>query len=538
MLVPGRQPRPRQYDDPLATSSSQNCAPEQASYPLRIDGLERRLRRVYPLRLFLDYLRQFTVGSSFGLVIAAAFVLLWHVLAAATGAAAPVEIDVFSVTAVVTFLWTVLVSLFAITVRRFWRFGGLVALCLALLAAQYLLDLGTKAGPSVGAVIKAVESLSSATAVMLVGIVLVTYSYYAHLVWVLARAGVALLLVNASQRAIIRDLPAWQVAGFFSRFWGFPPLYRFARRSRARHAAIVVLSVTGALLFSIATVVPMAAILPIEDLVRIDELWCPGDAACMLERSGLLLRQFAFPLATVFACVLVGSGTQWLLRRLLRFSLDALQDIDSRAPVLFLRAFKDDQVPLKPPRLAAFGRLLELGRRPNSLDQLLLEEATPIGPVVGLGNPDDKRPPYGAARGYFDHKTWQEAVADLANNAVLIVICIDDSAGIWWEVEHLVGRRHLHKTLFLLHPRYARASENAAILRRIAERGRLALDPPAGEGGSTIGFFQDRSGGTCVVRSSTFSRFAYLLTLRVFIRERLGLLPASLADRRRWPQRL
>jgi hypothetical protein len=241
-----------------------------------------------------------------------------------------------------------------------------------------------------------------------------------------------------------------------------------------------------------------------------------------------------------FVFVLLGSGAQRLLRRLLRFSLDALQEVDARPPVLFLRAFKDDQVPLKPAQLSLFGRVLELGRRPNSLDQLLLEEATPIGPVVGLGNPDDKRPPYGAARGYFDHKTWQEAVTDLANNAILIVICIDDSAGIWWEVEHLVGRRHLHKTLFVLHPRYAGASENAAILQRIGERGSLALSTPGPEGApqSTIGFFQDRSGGTCVIRSATFSRFAYLLTLRAFIRERFGLLPASLADRSRWPEQL
>lgn len=527
----------------LATPSSDNAVQQKSlgSYPLGIDRLERRLRRVYPLRLFLDYFRQFTVGSAAGLLIAAAVILLWRVLAAASAVgSAPREVEVFSITAVVSVLWVVLVSLFAITIRRFWRFGGLVALVLAALATQYLLECGRNAGPAVGAVIRTVEQLSSATAGLLVGIVLVTFAYYAHLVWVLARAGLALLLVNARQRAALRDLPAWQVSGFFSRFWGFPPLYRFARASPLRHAAIVILSVTAALAFSIATVVPLTAMLPIEDLVRINDLWCPGDAACMLQRSGLLLRQFAFPLATVLACVLMGSAMQWLLRRLLQFSLEALQEVDTRAPVLFLRAFKDDQIPLKPARLGAFGRVLELGRRPNSLDQLLLEEATPIGPVVGLGNPDDKRPPYGAARGYFDHKSWQEAVADLASNAIMIVICVDNSAGIWWEVEHLVGRRHLHKTLFLLHPRYARASDNAAILRRIAEQGSFAIGTAAGDSASqsTIGFFQDRSGGTCVVRSSTFSRFAYLLTLRLFIRERLGLLPASLADRSRWPERL
>jgi hypothetical protein len=530
----------------LAAPISQNPVREEGPVPylLRIDRLERRLCRVHPLRLFLDYFRQFTIGSSLGLVIGAGYLLLRHVLAAATGSAAvtPVEIQVYSVTAVVTFLWTVAVSLFAITVRRFWRVGGLIALALAVLATRYLVEFGAKVAPAIDVVIETVEALSPIVAAMLLGVLVFTSLYYAHLLWVLGRAGLALLLMNASQRAIVRDLPSWQVNGFFSRFWGFPPLYRFARRSKARHAAIIVLSVAAALFFSIASVVPLTATMPIEDFRLINEQWCPGDAACMLGHSWRLLGQFAFPFAAVFGCVLAGMGAQWLLRRLLRFSLEELQEMDGRAPVLFLRAFKDDQVPLRPPRLAAFGRLLELGQRSNSLDQLLLEEVTPVGPVVGLGNPDDKRPPYGAARGYFDHKTWQEAVADLADNAALIVICIDASDGIWWEVEHLVGRQHLQKTLFLLHPRYASASENASILQRIVERAGkpLVLDMPAGgpAAETTIGFFQDRSGGTCAVRSSTFSRFAYLLTVRAFVRERLGLLPASLAERTRWPERL
>jgi hypothetical protein len=368
-------------------------------------------------------------------------------------------------------------------------------------------------------------------------------SWLIHLLWVVGRAGYELVLVSAAQRPILKDLPSRQstTSNILSQLWGFPPLYRFARRSTGRYVIIIALSVICAVFFSLATILPMALGDGLTELMYISLRWCADrDAACFHEHALEFLRSFTGPVEVIIVCLVAGWGAQRLLQRLLRFSLESLQEIDTRAPVLFLRAFKDDQVPLKPPRLAAFGRLLELGRRANSLDQLLLDEATPIGPVVGLGNPDDKRPPYGAARGYFDHKTWQEAVADLANNAILIVICIDDSAGIWWEVEHLVGRRHLHKTLFVLHPRYVGASENAAILQRIAERGSLALGPLGGEGESqsTIGFFQDRSGGTCVIRSSTFSRFAYLLTLRAFIRERLALLPVSLADRSRWPEQL
>src|SRR5262245_3952035 len=527
----------------LSASSSQNPAQQRpASYCLGIDRVEQRLRQIFPLQLFLDYLRQFTAAVAVVLLIAVLCALLWWALAIATGAdaATPLEIALpLFYTGFACCVWAIILSLFVNAVRRFWRVAGLVALALAMFLADYWIDFGVKEAPTVVAVIETVNVRSPVVAAMLLGMVVLTALYYVYIVWQLVRAGVALLLVNASQRAIRRDLPAWQASGFFGRFWGFPPLYRFARRSRFRHVAIVSLAVIAAFFFSFATMVPFVLTSSIYDFERMQKQ-CPGDAACMIERAWFYIAMYPEPFAFAFACVLVGSGAQWFLRRLLRFSLDELQEVDMRAPVLFLRAFKDDQVPLKPGRLGAFGRVLELGRRPNSLDQLLLDEATPIGPVVGLGNPDDKRPPYGAARGYFDHKTWQEAVADLANNAVMIVICIDDTDGIWWEVEHLMGRRHLNKTLFVLHPRYAGASENAAILQRIAERGSLALGTAAGETASqsTIGFFQDRSGGTCVVRSSTFSRFAYLLTLRAFIRERLALLPASLADRERWPERL
>ncbi len=193
---------------------------------------------------------------------------------------------------------------------------------------------------------------------------------------------------------------------------------------------------------------------------------------------------------------------------------------------MFLRAFRDDQVPLRTRKVALFGRVLELGRRSGSLDQLLLDEATAYGPVVGLGSPTDKRPPYGAARGYFTGETWQQAVANLAASSDFIVICVDDTAGVWWEVEQIV-QRHLGKTLFLLHPRYAVAADNALILARISQHFRghpeAEILHPQGQPpmAPVIGFFREGNGKLSLLHTSTFSRFAYLLALRAFIRRRL-----------------
>ena len=96
------------------------------------------------------------------------------------------------------------------------------------------------------------------------------------------------------------------------------------------------------------------------------------------------------------------------------------------------------------------------------------------------------------------------------------MICIDDTDGVWWEVEQLVGR-HLGKMLFLIHPRYASATENRELSAKEA-----ATCPIGGQSrlAPVIGFFRDQSGSLTILQTSTFSRFAYLLALRAFIRQR------------------
>src|SRR4029077_11068362 len=102
---------------------------------------------------------------------------------------------------------------------------------------------------------------------------------------------------------------------------------------------------------------------------------------------------------------------------------------------------------------------------------------TPLGPVVALGNPSDAYPPYGAARGYFDNKDWQQAVTDLANSAAAIIICVDNTPNIWWEVEHILTNQHLAKTLILIHPAHRLPSDNAALTGQLLTK--LKLDATA-----------------------------------------------------------
>jgi len=144
------------------------------------------------------------------------------------------------------------------------------------------------------------------------------------------------------------------------------------------------------------------------------------------------------------------------------------QASDTRRPILFLRSFRDDQVRLaNTATMPLLTRLVEAGVTPDRLDWLLNEEASPFGPVVAIGDPSDATPPYGIARAYFADNKWQDAVSQLANDSQTIVICLDDTEGVWWELEFLFREGLLEKTLILLHPNAQNVTLHNNILDRL-----------------------------------------------------------------------
>jgi hypothetical protein len=244
---------------------------------------------------------------------------------------------------------------------------------------------------------------------------------------------------------------------------------------------------------------------------------------------------FYVNVAVVLVLLLGANGLLRLARRRVRLSANELLAADDRPPILFLRSFRDDQVSLPfSPKRTWLGRMLALWQPRQPCDHLLLDEGTPLGPVVALGSPRDRVPPYGVSRGYFENKNWQQAVETLAADAQAIVICLDDTEGIWWEVDHIATALHLKKTLFVFHPCAANPEEHARIAAKLTDElgkregvlsdwaERLAERLAGGESpGNVLGFFFDRGGALCIATSSTFSDFAYLLALRWFLRYNL-----------------
>jgi hypothetical protein len=238
-----------------------------------------------------------------------------------------------------------------------------------------------------------------------------------------------------------------------------------------------------------------------------------------------------FGLALLLFLLALGNFFQKVARANAWSSLDRLTVADPRPPILFLRAFRNDQLAVPVPQLGYLSRLIALGLPAHSVDTILVEEGVRFGPVVALGNPRDPLPPYGAARGYFQDKDWKRAVTDLAKASQLIVLCLEDTESVAWEIDHVIGQGYLSKVLFVVPPAYVDRGNTAVVVRNLLDKLRAAHPhvqlPETHDAADIVAVFVDDNGQVEILRSSSGSGFAYRLALRRFIYARIGDTPNS-----------
>jgi len=162
------------------------------------------------------------------------------------------------------------------------------------------------------------------------------------------------------------------------------------------------------------------------------------------------------PIVVAAVCLVLANrlrhvGRQHFVDRLAEFK------ISPAGSTLFLRAFRDDQVRIRRASRNLFSSVFDLGRVPATLDELMLERLDGRGDLIAIGNPKDRKggarqSPWGAQRLYVDDAHWQETVTMLARDADRIVLCVDASHGVRWEIAHVLQGGHADKTLFFLNP--------------------------------------------------------------------------------------
>lgn len=153
----------------------------------------------------------------------------------------------------------------------------------------------------------------------------------------------------------------------------------------------------------------------------------------------------------------------------------ALQ-LDPRRPVVYLRSFQRDRHRIYPTWKIIRQFLFAGGYDSNLLctfEELLVHSLYPVGPVVGLGDPAETRdlPEVGAHR-VIGRDTWKTLVLKLAQEAALIVVVLDEGAGIGWELDLAMEPRFRWKSLLVV-PHLRNRSElrqYQAVYRRLRTR--------------------------------------------------------------------
>lgn len=143
-------------------------------------------------------------------------------------------------------------------------------------------------------------------------------------------------------------------------------------------------------------------------------------------------------------------------RRLAAVDARRLMSQDSRPPVVYLRAFRDDKLKLL---AATLGRpsLIErfTPRRFDPFEEVIARHLTGTGPVIALNPPGTKLAPLGAARETLDSDGWQATISDWMAQAALIVLIVPPALvtdGLTWELDTISASQHWAKTLVLIPP--------------------------------------------------------------------------------------
>ena len=154
-----------------------------------------------------------------------------------------------------------------------------------------------------------------------------------------------------------------------------------------------------------------------------------------------------------FAVTIVGAFMWRVARSLGRARVREALAADPRPPVLYLRSFDDDVVPL--PSIASARRpLFELFslRGADPFEECVAWELESYGPVVAVGRPGGSLASLGAAREHLSNDTWHGEIEARMGAAGSIALAPGETPGLNWELEAIVRGGHLGKVIFVFPP--------------------------------------------------------------------------------------
>ena len=343
--------------------------------------------------------------------------------------------------------------------------------------------------------------------------------FHVHILYLAFRAQRSLAATPAPRRAAIADIGPEEpvAAGALRRLLYLPAALRFGRRRVFAGGLLLLAGISNLINYWLALMAAIGLAIAPMFFAVLGAIASPGGGGGALGGAALGVGLLIAIVAGAAFCLtrLVALLTR-AARRVMRRSLEDMQAADRRAPVLFLRSFLDDQVAL-PTREPTWEQwLLDASSRSLNFDLIALEEGSAVGPVVALGDPSDPAPPYGAARGYFDHDDWQAAVAQLCDKAAAVILVLDETEGVKWEIARLSSTPLRGKTLYLLAPGDIDAPRGRTLMRRALRS--VGADEARADVDGFFAFWEGPEGEVVALSTRSRSAYAYLIALRAFLR--------------------
>ena len=146
------------------------------------------------------------------------------------------------------------------------------------------------------------------------------------------------------------------------------------------------------------------------------------------------------------------AGRVWTkARRKVALRVRELRQHDTRPPILLLRSFDDDNLPLETRfRVLWF---FSAAKEAFTLEEYIVNCLWRQGPVIAIGNPRETLSPLGAAREYVPDDRWRAAIHEYLDEAVLVVSILGSTPGLRWEYEAISAQRPKRDVVVVFPPR-------------------------------------------------------------------------------------
>jgi hypothetical protein len=134
---------------------------------------------------------------------------------------------------------------------------------------------------------------------------------------------------------------------------------------------------------------------------------------------------------------------------------------DRRRPVLLLRSFDDDELPVTVTPGIGYPLENDANTEPGdpspetTFERMIRRMFGPIGPVIAIGRPGEDLPPLGAARVWISHSHWKVAVDELIQESQFVVMILGKvrgEDGLAWEVRRLFALDDPSKVVLIVPP--------------------------------------------------------------------------------------